>query len=452
MPLSSSLRILISALLLLLPAPLRAQHPDLTGTITSTLGKPVENATVMVWTAGVKQGYSTFCPSCYADCGKNAQTAPDGSFTIPSLDPDLLFRIVIVAEGHRPTFVSRVDPAEGPISAAIEPRPIPPADSRAVLRGRILDEHGTPIEHAVITPRMVWFLDGGGRGGAVEGLDPLAMSNTDGEFALAYKEDCATMDIHVEARGFAMTQAERLATGSQVHTIVVYEGATIAGRILKDGKPLPGVLVGAAQPNRHGGFYLGDHTIGTDDEGRFLFSNIPIAKARGSMPPYPSPQQWNIYAKMDSIKDLGASAVVSTMVTQHGAMYEVPDVEIVPGLTLTGRVILSDGAPIPEGMRIFASPSSVWDSQTVPLAPDGSFRFENLPPDEYSINPAVKGYFLSRKNPSLSWSIEGRLDQDLHDLIILMEPGAWNSEGLSGGKHRGQPLRSIDPADLPSPP
>jgi hypothetical protein len=30
----------------------------------------IANATVMVYSAGVKKGYDLFCPSCYVDCGK----------------------------------------------------------------------------------------------------------------------------------------------------------------------------------------------------------------------------------------------------------------------------------------------------------------------------------------------------------------------------------------------
>src|SRR5437899_621103 len=63
-----------------------AGRSTLTGKIVDAAGKPVEHATVMVYYAGVKQGYSTFCPSCYVDCGKRAFTGADGAFTISGLD------------------------------------------------------------------------------------------------------------------------------------------------------------------------------------------------------------------------------------------------------------------------------------------------------------------------------------------------------------------------------
>lgn len=42
---------------------------DLKGSIHDSEQKPVSGASV--WKAGVKQDYSTYCPSCYLDCGKN---------------------------------------------------------------------------------------------------------------------------------------------------------------------------------------------------------------------------------------------------------------------------------------------------------------------------------------------------------------------------------------------
>ena len=44
-----------------------AERVTLTGKVTDSLGKPLEDATVMVYHAGVKTGYSAYSPSCYVD-------------------------------------------------------------------------------------------------------------------------------------------------------------------------------------------------------------------------------------------------------------------------------------------------------------------------------------------------------------------------------------------------
>ena len=95
------------------PAPATAR-PDLSGVVMAG-EKPVLRAIVYVYTAGPRVGTSPYCPSCYADCGKRATTDKSGAFKIPSLDPQLIFRILVVAEGYETMFVPGVDAAMGPI-------------------------------------------------------------------------------------------------------------------------------------------------------------------------------------------------------------------------------------------------------------------------------------------------------------------------------------------------
>lgn len=75
-------------------------------------GKPLANTTVLVYHAGVKVGYSTFCPSCYRDCGKRVTTNQNGEFTVSSLDPDLWFTLLAVHEGYVPLISEKVDPGK----------------------------------------------------------------------------------------------------------------------------------------------------------------------------------------------------------------------------------------------------------------------------------------------------------------------------------------------------
>src|SRR5437867_6025060 len=112
-----------------------ADLATLTGAITDSSQKPLPGATVMVFYAGVKKGYSTYCPSCYADCGKRTVTDTAGSFTIKDLSPDLWFTLMVVHDGFAPTFVKKIDPSAGPISASIPSRSMP-KDPAQLLRGR----------------------------------------------------------------------------------------------------------------------------------------------------------------------------------------------------------------------------------------------------------------------------------------------------------------------------
>ena len=101
------------------PAATASSRPDLSGVVTSG-GKAISRALVYVYTAGPRVGTSPYCPSCYADCRKRATTDKTGAFIIPSLDPQLIFRILVVAEGYEPMFVPYIDPAMGPMKGSTQ--------------------------------------------------------------------------------------------------------------------------------------------------------------------------------------------------------------------------------------------------------------------------------------------------------------------------------------------
>ena len=103
------------------------------------------------------------------------------------------------------------------------------------------------------------------------------------------------------------------------------------------------------------------------------------------------------------------------------------DVTLQPGHRLSGRVVLTDGKPVPDGMRILLSAERAWDDQTHDLPPDGRFEFVGLPTDDFSIPPAVKGYHLSGKNPNLNLGVEGFIDRDVDNFVILLDPGKDDS-------------------------
>src|SRR5690348_10579338 len=112
----------VAALALFSGSTRAAARLTLTGRVTDVRGKALDHATVLVYQAGVKQGYSTFCPSCYTDCGKRAITDSRGNFKISSLSSDLFFKILVVHDGYVPAFVEKVDPAKSTPVAVLQPR------------------------------------------------------------------------------------------------------------------------------------------------------------------------------------------------------------------------------------------------------------------------------------------------------------------------------------------
>jgi hypothetical protein len=100
------------------PSPLRCRRGI--GTTTRSTArhchrhrwKPVNDPTVLVYYAGVKQGFSTFCRDCYLDCGKRTITDAHGNFIISGLDPQLCSILLAAHDGYGSAFTKKLDPAK----------------------------------------------------------------------------------------------------------------------------------------------------------------------------------------------------------------------------------------------------------------------------------------------------------------------------------------------------
>jgi hypothetical protein len=86
------------------------------------------------------------------------------------------------------------------------------------------------------------------------------------------------------------------------------------------------------------------------------------------------------------------------------------------------------------------------------LDEEGRFEFMDVPWESVGLNLRVKGYKMSRKNPGLDWlngGLVGRVEKDIGNFIILLEPGEWRYNGDKGEPPNGdpqpddKPLRSL---------
>jgi hypothetical protein len=391
-----------------------ADRLTLTGKVTDAAGKPLERATVMVFKAGVKQGYSTYCPTCYADCGKRTLTAADGSFTISSLSPDLFFELLVVREGYLPEFVQKVDPAANRPTAVLRSRPVA-KDLGRIVRGMVVDSHGQPVRDAVVQPQGILAeIPGRGKGsmyGTIDGLEPVAVTNEKGEFDLSHSQPFEAIVLQVEARGMAPKIATSLASGGERHRIVVTDGGVIRGRLVQDGKPLPNAEVGLIA-RQHGwganlklvGYPIPETRVGTNEDGTFAITNVPPGI------------EWYVYGKMESLATRGGAPIRECATTKDGEEVDVGDLAVAPALRFLGKVVLSDGNAIPPGMRITVSSERAFDSQTAILAPDGSFAFGGLAKGSYTVFASVRGYRPASGRPTAM-----TLDGDVTDYVLTLD-------------------------------
>ena len=257
----------------------KPDRPDLSGRVVNQAGEPLRGATALIYTAAARVGINPYCPSCYADCAKSAKTDDAGAFVIRSLEPDLIFRVLVVREGYKPAFVEKVDPFKGPIRAKLMPIDKDRLKDRHFVRGRVVDGDGKPVVGAEVSP---YTFKTETHWGFMPGIfDPVAVSNQEGAFLLTSNSPIEYVDVKIKARGFAGKIAADLAPGKPEPTITLNRGAFLAGRVVHKGKPLPGVGVGYVTVNRSLGgrpenrtHYIDRAEIATDDQGRFLFSNV----------------------------------------------------------------------------------------------------------------------------------------------------------------------------------
>lgn len=118
---------------------------------------------------------------------------------------------------------------------------------------------------------------------------------------------------------------------------------------------------------------------------------------------------------------------------------------------LSGKIILSDGNPLPNGLGVHLSGNAPWGYRIGSVAADGSFEFNGVPKGTYELYLRVPGYYVSPKNRSHDHSrLIGIVEGDLKDLEILFEPGKppkdnreWNERAEEHVKRRSRPLQGI---------
>jgi len=389
-------------------------RPDLTGRVQLTNGQPMK-ATVFISTAGPKVGTSPFCPSCYADCRKSASTDSQGQFKIESLDPQLIFRILVVGEGLRPKFVEHVNPAKGPISVSLEPQLLAGVPPQLILRGRVVDTKGAPVEGAAVETLGYHTSDGRGSWGEFEGLDPLAVTDARGNFLITSRKEFASLDLKIEARGFANRMFLKVRGDAPTPNLQLTEGAAITGRVMLNGKPLANVAVGLVSEDRALENFTGDFEVGTDADGRFAFVNMPPNV------------RYHVYGQMKALADHGTTGIAVVDAGGDGSTTNVGDLVVGRANRLSGRVVLKDGKTIPPKTQLIVSREDAWDSLLVDLDKDGSFNVSGIPNEAISLSVAVPGYRFSIKNESLDlqnpFRLIGRIDHDITNLMILLEYG-----------------------------
>jgi hypothetical protein len=119
---------------------------------------------------------------------------------------------------------------------------------------------------------------------------------------------------------------------------------------------------------------------------------------------------------MESIAALGATPPVEFATKRDKDEVDVGDIQIQLGHHLRGKITLSDGAAMADGMRVTIHARRGSDRQTVTIGFDGSFEFTGLATGEYEIYTSVRGYEIPRGN------LPKTVSRDIDDLAIVLNP------------------------------
>jgi protocatechuate 3,4-dioxygenase beta subunit len=375
----------------------------ITGAIVDETGQPAVGATVYVYSARLKTGYAIVCPTCWIDCGRRADTDARGQFTIAGVNPALRFRLLVVKEGFSATAKGGVDPAQGPLQPiTLSPRSAAPDESK-IVHGRVTDEAGNPIAGALIEPVGAIQPDGTRSFGTMNWIDPLAATNASGEFAIVATKPIEKIMLKVSPRALAPKLVTEPA-GPAVNSIALTEGATVTGRLVEpNGTPVAHaevVMISHADSN---GRAFGDMRVGTDKDGSFTFTNVPVHRI------------WGIYPSAESLQGQNLAADFHWCETSTDRqVVRIGKLTLRPGFTVTGRIELPGKEDIPPAMHV--SVNTEWmNDRLADIAPDGAFEFKGLAPGIYNLAVGVNGYAPIQDSP-----LELLVDHHRRGVIIHM--------------------------------
>ncbi len=222
------------------------------------------------------------------------------------------------------------------------------------------------------------------------------------------------VDVSVPAPTAYFTEATREISP----TLDIDRGSVVTGRIVREGKPVPGATIGL-----WGFDVLESPEVKADALGRFRFPHVPA-----------NSPCW-AYVPTGSLERAGAVPPKSLRTAGEDSAIDVGDLTVRPGRMVSGRVVFADGKPLPANVEVLAGAGNA--DGTLRAKPDRSGRFTlaGLPdgqvwvvayfPDDKFYAPA--GYRVSAKNKCLDplnpYTLIGRVDRDVADLTILFEPG-----------------------------
>jgi len=404
------------------------------GAVRSIEGAPVTNALVLVASARPRQAQILFCPSCAGECGKRARADADGRFRIEPIEPDLIYGLVVVAKGFQPVCLEVADPLFGDVQAELIPQHRVDAPADRYIHGKLIDPHGNPVVGATLEVDGATSSAGMSAGARLRVVtQPQTATDEGGRFTFVCTNGVRAISVGIAACGLC---SRRLwLDAGQSYLLRLKRGATLVGRALQEETLLAGLPLVLSTEARGTGVGLTLVTW-TDDQGQFTLPNV-------------TPEtRFVLHTRMGDMRQMGLTLPAQTVVSgADNTVLDLGDLKTQPAYRITGRLVLSDDQAVPRLTRLDLRIPDVRDQQSAPVGGDGGFEFLGVPPKSIELSLAIDGYRLSGKNPSrhpyIPGQLIGRVDRDLDDFVIHVEPrsGPREQEPAVGSGSEKSPLR-----------
>jgi len=345
--------------------------------------------------------------------GETVVTDAGGRFAFVRATDRYNYELTAITDGFAPGTYLGADPTRGDVELRLKPAAAIPAGA-AIVQVRLEDAAGNPVVGARVEPEGVATGSRTSWGGT-QGFPSMVISNSRGEFTLHRAEAFERLQLSIQSKGFAPEKLW-LPASNAVQTVTLGVGGIITGRIVHNGQPLPRVNVGVSGTDRNSMVYAGHFETVADDDGRFVFRRLPPNTS------------WQLYGLIHSLKAHGSVPPRAVTSPAHGATNDVGDLLVVPGQTLSGRLVPASGSALPEQpLTVQVGFETAWDSQSLQTKPDGSFEFTGLHKGEVELNLSTRGWRISPRNRNLdhynAWRMTGQLPAASTNVWIEVEPG-----------------------------
>ena len=336
----------------------------------------------------------------------------------------------------------RAKPAPAVAGGRLEP---PATKGPTKIAGKVIGPDGRPVAGAKVQAQMTQVLER-------EDIK----TGPDGTFAFTAQGFFREFSIKVEAPGLASKMFKTDADGQVREPLALGIGATVTGRLVRDGKPVANAPVGLGQVSGFMDHYLGHLESKTDAQGRFRFEHVY------------ADDEFHAYAKTGALPDKGSVVPRRFKSGGDGTSVDLGDMEVRTGLTIAGRIVFTDGRAIPPKTKVLGYTEGAGGIIWADVDDRGRFEVRGLPEGEVGLGvkfPDIStwhlpGYRLSAKNkcmdPLNRYRLMGQLPRDIADLVILFEPGEDPPLSLDPGpladykEAKAGPITGAPPGEFPA--